>query len=330
MTNSSAMSSYNSSTVLTTFTNSVSHIVTSSPRTSFAVTTASESGCVTLVSPPRRSLVQSLAVVPPSTSHLVSDLCLRHPHFPHLTPYIECLGEWFPGNTHYPTRTGDVWSLGIILVNLVCGRNPWRIASPHDESFNAFLNDPDFLRRILPISRQCLDILTQIFTVDPAERITITQLRQLILEIDSFSMDEEELRATHLAAQQASSSPVRVIPPKYYPSSPASPYGTDSWQGSNFDQETPSLRTDSGSPSPPIRRSASSSSSAAASSLPPTPLLSADEAGPIPPTSSQVWEALKHQTHESRRRSVPTIPSVELRIEPSPDVMSDGRNPFFR
>ena len=62
----------------------------------------------------------------------------------------ECLGDWDSHlrpearRSQYPTRPGDVWSLGIILVNLVCGRNPWRIAAPTDESFNAYLADPHF------------------------------------------------------------------------------------------------------------------------------------------------------------------------------------------
>lgn len=62
-------------------------------------------------------------------------------------------------------------------------------ASPNDESFAAFLQDPLFLRRILPISHQCLSILTQIFTLDPEHCITLDRLRELILNIDFFTDD---------------------------------------------------------------------------------------------------------------------------------------------
>ncbi|ORY24118.1 kinase-like domain-containing protein, partial [Naematelia encephala] len=112
----------------------------------------------------------------------------------------ECLGDWDPEQKSYPTRPGDVWSLGVILVNLVCGRNPWRIASPTDESFNAFLRDPYFLRRILPISEDCLYVLTRIFTLEPSERASLPELRQLITEVRSFTMTEEELLRAHAAA----------------------------------------------------------------------------------------------------------------------------------
>ena len=224
----------------------------------------------------------------------------------------ECLGEWFPANTHYPTRSGDIWSLGVILVNLVCGRNPWRIASPSDESFNAFLKDPNFLRRILPVSDECLHILTRVFTVDPAQRITLAELRRLVLNVNSFSMDEQELRAMHMAAQ------------KNTESVPEPPYEVDEdWNDDAvfcFDQETPSLRADSGSPSPYTHRSRSGSSSG--TSLPPTPLLSgASVALPSIANTQQMWDLLKPG---SPREADLRITSV------SPDPTGTQANPFFR
>jgi serine/threonine protein kinase len=113
----------------------------------------------------------------------------------------ECLGDWNPSQTHYDTQRSDIWSLGIILVNLVCGRNPWRIASTSDESFTSFLADPTFLRRILPISDECLYVLAQIFTIDPNARISLNKLRRTVLNVNSFFMDEQELLAAHSAAQ---------------------------------------------------------------------------------------------------------------------------------
>ena len=127
----------------------------------------------------------------------------------------EAMGDWFPEDTNYATQQGDIWSLGVILVNLVCGRNPWRMASPSDESFTAFLADPNFLRRILPISEQCLFVLSRIFTIDPCQRISLDELRDLILQVETFTMNEEELRRVHLAAQStptpsSSTSPTTV------------------------------------------------------------------------------------------------------------------------
>lgn len=81
----------------------------------------------------------------------------------------------------YAAAPNDVWSLGVILVNLTCGRNPWKKASPDDSTFRAFLKDPKFLSSILPISPELNMILRRIFECDPHQRITLPELRDLIL-----------------------------------------------------------------------------------------------------------------------------------------------------
>ncbi|KAG1290881.1 hypothetical protein G6F66_008273 [Rhizopus arrhizus] len=76
----------------------------------------------------------------------------------------------------YATAPNDVWSLGIILINLAAGRNPWRVASLEDETYCAFLQDPNLLLKILPISNELNHILKRIFCLDPLKRITLDEL----------------------------------------------------------------------------------------------------------------------------------------------------------
>ncbi|KAL2375427.1 RAN protein kinase [Blastomyces gilchristii SLH14081] len=88
----------------------------------------------------------------------------------------------------YASAPNDVWSLGVILVNLTCGRNPWKRASTEDSTFRAYLKDPEFLRTILPLSFELNSILRRIFECDPQKRISISELRKLIVECPRFTL----------------------------------------------------------------------------------------------------------------------------------------------
>ncbi|EAU35030.1 negative regulator of sexual conjugation and meiosis [Aspergillus terreus NIH2624] len=89
----------------------------------------------------------------------------------------------------YESAPNDVWSLGVILVNLTCGRNPWKRASLEDSTFQAYLKDPFFLKTILPLSDEMICILSRIFECDPRKRISIPELRNLILECPRFTVN---------------------------------------------------------------------------------------------------------------------------------------------
>src|ERR1700712_5035762 len=91
-------------------------------------------------------------------------------------------------NATYLTAPCDVWALGVILVNLTCGRNPWRVASTADSTFRAYLSDRDFLKTILPISEDLNEILKLVFEPDPAVRITVSSFKALIMSCFSYSV----------------------------------------------------------------------------------------------------------------------------------------------
>jgi serine/threonine protein kinase len=74
-----------------------------------------------------------------------------------------------------------------VLVNLTCGRNPWKQASQEDSAYRAFTRSPGFLKTILPLSDELNDILSRIFTPNPEQRITLPELKARILSCSRFT-----------------------------------------------------------------------------------------------------------------------------------------------
>jgi hypothetical protein len=56
-----------------------------------------------------------------------------------------------------------------------------------DSTYRAFVNNPNFLRTILPLSEELNQILGMIFTRDPEKRITVSELKRRIQDCSSFS-----------------------------------------------------------------------------------------------------------------------------------------------
>ncbi|EIN08476.1 kinase-like protein [Punctularia strigosozonata HHB-11173 SS5] len=107
----------------------------------------------------------------------------------HMSP--ECQGGRFAPTGTYSPLFNDIWSLGIILLNLATGRNPWKSASLSDPTFHAYLQSPhNFLPTVLPISDELNDVLIRTLEVDWRKRITLRELRRQIRLIDSFYSED--------------------------------------------------------------------------------------------------------------------------------------------
>lgn len=96
-----------------------------------------------------------------------------------------CLEQFAQDVVYYPSRA-DIWSLGIILLNMVTGRRPWKAARVSDVNFRAFLDDEDYLYHTFPISRSLNEVLKWILCPKPLARLQILQIRESILNMDTF------------------------------------------------------------------------------------------------------------------------------------------------
>ncbi|KAI9311836.1 kinase-like domain-containing protein [Dichotomocladium elegans] len=163
----------------------------------------------------------------------------------------------------YSTQQNDVWSLGIILINLATGRNPWKQAAQHDASFAAYCSRrhrPGFFRLLLPsISPALESILDGIFCLDPSRRMSLPELRVRVSQCAVFTYQPQQ----HHPYVTPPSSPRLLLPHSHgIMSPPKSPDAEACW---NL-QELSSVMDD-------IQAYASSfSSSSSASEEPITPI----------------------------------------------------------
>ncbi|KAG8722178.1 hypothetical protein FRC09_006664, partial [Ceratobasidium sp. 395] len=108
----------------------------------------------------------------------------------------ECYGDpAAPSNQpNYDTLANDIWTLGVVLVNLATGRNPWEAASPSDPTFKSFCGDPSrFLMSILPITAEANSIFTRVFERDQARRCSLAELREMVLGVRRWTLRGSEL-----------------------------------------------------------------------------------------------------------------------------------------
>lgn len=76
---------------------------------------------------------------------------------------------------------------------MVSGRSPWGPATPSDRNFRKYINNPDFLLEVLPISRSFNEILKQIFHLRESARISLSRLKEEIINLDTFYPSEADL-----------------------------------------------------------------------------------------------------------------------------------------
>lgn len=123
---------------------------------------------------------------------------------PKLTRFAECCRDEHATSTRasYSPELNDVWSLGVLFLELVCGDRIWEAPSTRDERFRRFSEDPsDFLRSEYPLNRRTRHLLLRIFSPEPL-RISLKALRDEILSIDDFYLSDREIAIATAQAQR--------------------------------------------------------------------------------------------------------------------------------
>lgn len=101
---------------------------------------------------------------------------------------------------------------------MIAGRNPWNYATTDDQCFLRFMANPEYLREMLPISKSANNVLRRMLTFDARTRISIPELREEILNIDTFFMTQEDIAKGNKFVKIAAATYAAPTSPLFYPS----------------------------------------------------------------------------------------------------------------
>ncbi|KZV63834.1 kinase-like protein, partial [Peniophora sp. CONT] len=93
----------------------------------------------------------------------------------------------------YSPKHSDIWALGVILMNMLTGRSPWRAAVHSEGCYVGFMHDPLYLRTMLPLSRPTTTLIGSILQLNPLLRLSIKDIKDEIMNIPTFFMSELEV-----------------------------------------------------------------------------------------------------------------------------------------
>ncbi|KFH70965.1 RAN protein kinase [Podila verticillata NRRL 6337] len=97
------------------------------------------------------------------------------------------------GRRPYLPSKSDVWSLGIIFLNLRFGRNPWKLSrADSDHTFASYVQNSYVLQEMFPdLSLSALHFLQRVLCVDPNDRADSYEALELLHRIDSIVCEED-------------------------------------------------------------------------------------------------------------------------------------------
>ncbi|KAI9505096.1 kinase-like domain-containing protein [Coemansia spiralis] len=98
----------------------------------------------------------------------------------------ECQGGIHVNVDQYAAAPNDVWALGIILINLATGRNPWNRAHISDPLFRRFITDKSFLCKAIRATPELRHIIYRTLDVNPMTRCTLEELQRLVQSCPRF------------------------------------------------------------------------------------------------------------------------------------------------
>ena len=93
--------------------------------------------------------------------------------------------------SEYDAEQADIWSIGIVLLNVLFGRNPFIIASHKDKLFLDFAANRESLFDIFPtLTSDTFSVLRHCLTIDPDNR-SLSKMRLELHNVENWTTDDE-------------------------------------------------------------------------------------------------------------------------------------------
>lgn len=109
----------------------------------------------------------------------------------------------------YNAAKADIWSMGIVIINLLLGINPWDRAELSDPDYCAYAESTDpaeHLRGRFNITAECAAMLAQVLNPDPVARVSNRQLYHLMLGMTVYTLDPTLTRPRSVSRAAVSTS----------------------------------------------------------------------------------------------------------------------------
>ena len=122
-----------------------------------------------------------------------------------LTLPSECYRDKHSTPTEHPysPEANDIWSLGVLFLELACGDRVWDVPScDTDARYREFCADPfAFLRAEYPLNDRTLHLLLRILSPE-SHRISLKKLRREISLIDDYYLSDHEIATAAARVQE--------------------------------------------------------------------------------------------------------------------------------
>ncbi|KAJ3039359.1 hypothetical protein HK097_002857 [Rhizophlyctis rosea] len=102
----------------------------------------------------------------------------------------------------YAPGPNDVWAMGVMLVNMLTGQNPWVEPSMSDPLYAAYKGEEgDILKVHFGFSGEVDELLAKVFDTEPHRRPSLEELREAVVGVDRFFdvsdfVGDEKVRAS--------------------------------------------------------------------------------------------------------------------------------------